>query len=292
MVNENLTNFFKSNYKSGNMEQKERRSLDVWQFSHQEAGSPGQGRTAGGAVIIFVLKGSILVTTEAHQRTVSAGEMFLLPPGCTYSYKIVADTQTVSCRFLPEMLADILPVRELVCLCQHVGNGLSVLNICQPCFRFLRLLEYYRETGIDGEKMQTLKQKEFFCLLLSLYNKVELAGFLRPVMDEKGGFRSFVTGNWKKVRNVEELAAMANLSTSGFMKKFRRCFNESPYKWMVRQKAECVREEIVSGKSPLKEIAERYHFASYSHFCTFCKIQYGVLPRVLWSGKKEGDLQK
>lgn len=269
------------------MKQKRKEALTVWQVLHGKAGSPGQGKTTDESVIALVLKGSMFVTVDSHRHTIFSGEMFLLASGYSYEYRIQENVRIVACRFLPEILAENLPVGNLVCQHRNTVNGLSVLNISSPCYHFLRLLEYYREMGIDGQRMQVVKRKEFFCLLLNTYNKVELAGFLRPVMDEKSGFRSFITGNWKKARNVEELAAMANLSTSGFMKKFKKCFNESPYRWMLRRKAECVRVEIVSGRLPLKEIAEKYHFASYSHFCTFCKLQYGVLPKGLLNGKNE-----
>ncbi len=193
----------------------------------------------------------------------------------------------VSCHFAPEMLFDIFPVQELLCHFSNVANRFISLDIRHPCYNFLHFLEYYNKVGIDGEQMQSFKRQEFLCLLQSVYSKEELAAFLRPVLNEQSGFRSFVVVNWNNARNVEELAAMTNLSTSGFTKKFRRCFRESPYRWMVRQKVECVRAEMNGGDVHLKELADKYHFASYAHFGTFCRKHYGASPRKLLNGEKE-----
>lgn len=84
--------------------------------------------------------------------------------------------------------------------------------------------------------------------------------------------------NYLKVNNVQELAAMANYSTSGFIKKFQKYFDDSPYHWIQKQKAKQIYMEISRKVKSLQEIATEYNFSSYQHFASFCKIHFGLPP--------------
>ncbi len=268
------------------------RNPGAWRGGEMESGQAYQGRMPEEAAVVTVARGSMLVQMDGYSRVMGSGEMFLLPPGATYEYRAREAVKVVACCFLPEMLPGILPVRELVCHCRGNAGGIATLKAGRAFRHFFLLSDYYQINGLFNEQMQETKCREFFCLMQGIYNKVELAGFLRPVMDERTWFRSFVSGNWMKARSVDELAAIANMSTSGFMKKFRRHFGEPPYKWMTGRKAECVLAEINSGGVPLKEIVDRYNFVNYAHFWTFCRKQYGLSPKEL-QGKVSGDvLQK
>lgn len=270
---------------------KQHGSSQAWCFCYYEAEHLYRGKTTNEATIIIVLKGSMLALLNGYGQTMGAGEMFLMAPDTTYEYRIRERVKVVICNFAPEIPYDIIPSQELVCLKQPSICRIPTLTINQSCYRFLVSIDYYRGMAIGGERMQAIKQQEFFCLLADTYDKEGLAVFFRSVTDERAGFRSFVTGNWQNARNVEELAALLNLSKSGFEKKFRRYFNESPYKWMIGRKAECVLEEIVFGSTPLKEIADRYHFANYAHFGAFCRSQYGFSPKELIKRRKWNVLQ-
>ncbi len=91
-------------------------------------------------------------------------------------------------------------------------------------------------------------------------------------------FRQTVFDCWNEVKTVAELATRTNYSTSGFIKRFKRIFGESPYRWMSHRKAAAILADITEGNTPLKEVAARYNFSSYQHFADFCKTQYGVPP--------------
>ena len=80
---------------------------------------------------------------------------------------------------------------------------------------------------------------------------------------------------------------MANYSTSGFIKKFTRSFNESPYKWISHYKANRILYEINAERKPLKEIYTAYKFSSMPHFISFCKKQYGLTPGKIRKDKKQ-----
>ncbi len=263
---------------------------DVWQVEKAEAGRSYSGKLSGEAAIVIVVSGSLLVNLQGNQQLVGTGGIWLFPPDNHCECIAKENICVVICRFSPENLWKALPVQELLFVSKPEVKGFSVLEATELCCSFLKLWQHYTHGGMSSSRMQELKRKELFLLLLLSYSKEELAMLLQPILDEKTGFRNFVIENWKKARNVIELAALANLSTSGFMKKFRKCFGESAYHWMTRQKAECILKEITANHLSLKDIADKYHFASYAHFGTFCKMQYGGSPKAVQQRVKEGVL--
>jgi AraC-like DNA-binding protein len=110
-----------------------------------------------------------------------------------------------------------------------------------------------------------------------------LAQFLHFIVSENVQFKEFVINNYRNVKNVQELAALANYSTSGFIKKFQKCFNDSPYGWMQKQRAKQILIEIKQGVKSLQEIAVEYKFSSYQHFSNFCKKQLGFPPTKIFN---------
>lgn len=271
-------------------------SPSVWRIRHADAGRSYSGDLASEAAIVIVANGTLLVTLKECKQVVGPEEIFLIPPGQEVECKVQKEAQVILCYFVPEIIPGILSLQEQMYFCRNMkresaGPELTILEINKACQAFLDLFRYYYHEGITSSRMQTLKLQEFFFLLSHTYDKEKVAAFLQPVINGRSDFRNFVHANWKNARNVGELAAMANLSTSGFMKKFRRCFSESAYKWMTQRKAESVLEEITSGQIPFKEIVDKYHFASYAHFGTFCKAQYGDSPKAIQRRGKEGFLQ-
>jgi AraC-like DNA-binding protein len=132
-----------------------------------------------------------------------------------------------------------------------------------------------------------LKRQEFFYLLFNYYQKQDLARFLHCILSKDIQFEKFVMTNYSNAKNVQELAKSANYSASGFIKKFQKCFNDSPYKWMQKQKAKQISIEINRGQKSLQEIASEYKFSSYQHFSVFCKTQLGSPPKEILSKKIE-----
>jgi AraC-like DNA-binding protein len=89
-----------------------------------------------------------------------------------------------------------------------------------------------------------------------------------------------VMNNYRKVKNVQILATLANCSASSFInRRFHRSFKDSLYGWMQKQRAKQVLVEFEHGIKPLQENAEEYKFSSCLHFSIFCKKQFVLSPR-------------
>ncbi|MDR1372796.1 MAG: helix-turn-helix domain-containing protein [Dysgonamonadaceae bacterium] len=80
---------------------------------------------------------------------------------------------------------------------------------------------------------------------------------------------------------MAELASLSNSSQSGFIKKFRSTFDESPYRWMQKQKAKLILNDMNKGQKSLQEIAIEYNFSSYQHFAKFCHRFFKMSPTAI-----------
>jgi AraC-like DNA-binding protein len=185
----------------------------------------------------------------------------------------------MTCLFDAEtLLSKQALIYELIPLCNNNQEIFAKLSINKSIMSYLNLLQIYIKDEIDSSYFLDLKRQELFTLLFIYYSKMELAQFLCFIVSENIQFKEFVMNNYRNVKNVQELAALANYSTSGFIKKFQRSFNDSPYGWMQKQRAKQILVEIKQGAKSLQEIAVEYRFSSYQHFSNFCKKQLGFPP--------------
>lgn len=264
----------------------------VWISSRLEAGVHHLGEGGQGMAIILVMKGAIQVVPKTGKGSIvlREHEVCLISVAPPYHVETQEETLLLMCMFhldiFPfdrEMLGSLLPFyhkEEKDCV------ALKANTIIQS---FARLMDEYIQNGLKSDLLFDVKRQEFFLLFFATYPRQELASFFYPLIGDGVHFKEFVISNHTKAKNVQQLAQMANYSTSGFIKKFMKYFNESPYQWMIRQKAKVILDDICSSQTPLKEIAFKYNFSSYQHFMEFCKMQFGVTPSQLQGAKKESE---
>ncbi len=232
------------------------------------------------AIIFFVLKGSLLITVENYEnRIVNCGEAALIPHGGKYTAQAIEDLHLISCNFKTDaLIAANAPLEEIKSLVKTIEYDFHSIKINDILFKYLNLLEEYFLIGDLNFSIIEIKKIELFHILFTCYTKHEIANFLYPILGEDIGFKEFVINNYLNVKSVPELANLAHYSLSGFEKKFRRCFNESPYSWILHNKAEIIRKELEMGTSTFQEIAYKYNFSSYRSFLRFCQTQLGLSP--------------
>jgi len=237
-------------------------------------------KMSSGPVIFFVITGSVRVRiNRAEIHSVFSHEMFMTQTDSLYEIALLEQTHLLVCDVPMEAwFAEQKWIEELVPENGDVSDGFFKLTIKKLIIRFLSLMELYIREGIQSAHFYDLKRKELFFLLFSCYQKQHLNRFMNCVLSKDVQFKKFVVSNYLAVKNVQELAKLANYSTSGFIKKFQKCFKDSPYNWMQKQKAKQISIEINQGIKSLQEIANEYKFSSYQHFSVFCKAKLGATP--------------
>jgi len=232
-------------------------------------------------VIFFVIAGSIKIEVNSSENVhpVFSHEMFMTQRDNSYVMIMQEQTHVLVCHvpmetwFIEQKWIDGLLMDE-----KNQPQTFFKLPQKKNIIRYLSLLYMYLKEAAYPPYFYELKRQEFFFLLFSSYQKNDLAQFLRCILSRDIQFMKIVMNNCFNAKNVQDLAKYANYSSSGFIKKFQKCFNDSPYKWMQKQKAKQIFVEITSGIKSLQEIANEYKFSSYQHFSVFCKTQLGAPP--------------
>ena len=236
-------------------------------------------------IIFFVITGSVCFKMHDAEEThtVFSREMLMAQIDNSFEIVVLEQTHLIVCHIPMETwYAEQKWIESLASKVKNHSDGFFKLPVNKVIIRYLSLLDLYFKEGILSEQFLDLERRELFFLLFYYYSSSDLAQFFQCIISKDMQFKKLVVTNYLQARNVQDLAKLANYSTSGFIKKFQRCFNDSPYKWMQKQKAKQISTEIYEGTKSLQEIANEYNFSSYQHFSVFCKAQFGVPPTVIW----------
>lgn len=249
------------------------------------------GSSTDESVLCFVKKGNLVLNiNECTKQQIKSEEFFLIPASSKYDFEVLNDTEFLIVVFKVQVnLCENYSMSQLYNYREGDDNSdFLVIPFNKQLSAYIHLMDYYLDDKIYCNKFQKLKKEELFVLLRAYYPKEVLTKLFAPILDKEDlFFKNLILTNSLVARNVQELASMANYSTSGFIKKFTRCFGESPYKWMSDHKANRVLYDINGSGKALKEICGEYNFSSMSHFISFCKKKYGQSPGQMRKSRKE-----
>lgn len=232
------------------------------------------------AEIIFVLKGRFLFSYgEVHNKEIHEGSIILLPPGDDIKTFIREDAVVLVIRIKSSMhLSDIYTLGSLYRHKNLDGADVNILPFNQQMIHYLDSFVPILNDGIPCRNFIDLKIQELFIILNLYYPQRELAIFFKPLLTADAAFSDFIWRNYRDVKTVNDLAQMANTSISTFKTKFKNNFGMAPRQWINMQKAKNIYHDLITTDKLLKEISEKYHFASVSHFCYFCRQKFDATP--------------
>ena len=114
----------------------------------------------------------------------------------------------------------------------------------------------------------------------------------RPLPSQKGGLgprrwrdvRAYLDANVAAPVRLDELASVAGLSPSYFLRAFARETGTTPHRYLVRLRLERTRELLTATKLPLAEVAATAGFASQSHMTNLMRREHGMTPGQVRAG--------
>jgi len=241
---------------------------------------------------LFLREGKMTVTFNGYvNELVNERQVLLLPTNSHVKITCVEDVHFLTFTFNVQVqLCASFSMTQLYPYYKESSSDFCVLAFNDHMNLFVDLLEHFIRDGVNCIHLYELKKQELFYIFRAYYEKEKLAEFFAPVLDrEDVHFKKFILENCLLVKGVAELAQVANYSTSGFIKKFTRCFNTSPYRWIRQYKSDRILQDIQTGKKSFKEISDEYNFSSLPHFTEFCKKQYGSTPGRMRKKKENFD---
>lgn len=232
-------------------------------------------------MIIFLLKGEILINSQEYAGTIlKAGEFILQPIGSKFEVLAMTDSECVCYQFSkPELFCEDR--------FNHIIADVSAPLIYIP-LKIAPELRHFLEgagTYLSGKKicrdLLSLKRKELAFILSYYYDNIELASLVHSLAQYTTSFQYFVLENHSKVKTVEEFAQLGGYTVTTFRRIFNSVFHEPVYEWMMKRRKESVIYDLRHTKETISEICYKYGFESLPHFSNFCKKYFGSSPRSL-----------
>ena len=235
-------------------------------------------------IIIFLLKGEILVNSQEYAGTMlRAGEFILQAAGSKLEVLAMTDAECVCYRFnKPELFCS----ERYEYIVSEVPAPLiySPLKIVPEMRHFLEGATTYLGGAKICRDLLSLKRKELAFILGYYYSDQDLASLLHPLSQYTTSFQFFVLENYSKVKTVEEFAQLGGYTATTFRRIFNNVFHEPVYEWMMKRKKETIIYELHHTKATISEICFNNGFESLPHFSNFCKKNFGASPRTLRTG--------
>jgi AraC-like DNA-binding protein len=228
--------------------------------------------------LLFLLDGNIhFHTVEVVTRKFFSNGIILIPKGCVFSYEVRQDSELVIFSF-----KTLRSVYDKVFI-QQMNNdlddieSLSTAPIRYPIDSFLSNLIFYLREGLNCDLLHEIKEKELFLIFRAFYSRKELTKLFHEIVGESD-FRSLIMHNYMNVKDVGELASIANMGRTTFDCKFKSVFGTSARQWMLNQTAKHVKAKAMDPDITISALMEEFNFNSATHFNWFCKRQFHCTP--------------
>ncbi len=251
--------------------------------------------------VIFILEGSVeLLFKDEPDYQTEKGKMLFLPAGSQCSYYALEDSTVVFFRIqapiylcrdfsLEELYVKVNRKREQAYEPEH--NNLGELDMNPQIRQLVDNINQAIEHGLTCHYWLEIKVKEFFLLFRLYYTKEEIYEFLYLILSSDITFSEQIRLHWDKFKTVGELAEFLNLTTKRFTAHFTTVFGQTPYQWMLQEKARILLFEIKSTGKQFKEIAVENGFSSESSFTRFCRKKFDKSPTQIRLNKWEEEIE-
>lgn len=234
-------------------------------------------------IMIFLLKGEILVNSKEYPGTVlREGEFILQAIGSKLEVLFMEDTECVCYHFnQPELFCE----NRYHHIMREVPVPLiySPLRIVPELQSFLESSKAYLSESRICRDLLSFKRKELAFILGFYYSDYELASLVHPLSQYTTSFQYFVLKNYMKVKTVEDFAQLGGYTVTTFRRIFHSVFHEPVYEWMLKRRKESILYELQNTGATISEVCYNYGFESLPHFSNFCKKHFGASPRKLRS---------
>lgn len=230
--------------------------------------------------MFVLLEGEITVTSDNNIIHLQPGDTHLVLRHCCYSLSVSRPSKGMIV-----MHSDHL-VRQLSACLDHLAteqpqscySGIERLPGCRPMSDLFSNISHVVEDGHANPTLERTWCELIVELLQHYYDPDVIADFLGPMMAGDFAFRRLVLENSLKARDLNELAAICNMSLSTFKRRFKRTFNSSAHAWITARKARYIYTEIISTRKTFVEIAGAFNISSSAYLTAFCKQHFGMTP--------------
>lgn len=220
-------------------------------------------------VLEYVLSGSGYILLNDTRHEVGAGDAYLLEPGSSHEYGTYADDPYTKywVNFRSSIFLEIAH--------QYGLDGRVVFRNVDLRKQFERLFDLSKVSSLNDDIYHEASAIifEMFMLLAKSARKAQV---IPPAIARARDLLDFAI---ESKFDIDELTRMLFISKSQLMRGFKRYYGISPYQYLLSQKIERAKEQLLSSDMSIREISDVLHFANEHHFSNYFKEQVGMSPR-------------
>lgn len=231
---------------------------------------------------MLITKGNIVIsTTFTHNKTLTQGELFLLPQTSSIHLEIKSKTQMIMLSF--NHLTDICEATLLQPLCKAAisKSDICTLKIQPSITLFTETLTYCLDKKTMCQHWHKTMSQAFFLLLKEFYPGKDFINFFAPIIDDEFEFKRFILQNYAKVDSINELIKRSPFSRSMFYAKFKEVFRMTAKQWMLKQTANRLLEKASTPGMSVKDLLDACDFASQSQLNRYIRKTFDCTPKEL-----------
>ena len=241
--------------------------------------------------LVVVKSGSGVHSSCGESRTISAGDVFLIPPEVGHAYVNTKDLKIYNILFsdgffqqFGEDLSRFANYQLYFNLSR--SSDVSAIEIMHlDSGSFAELTDLLEETVCEQESGGAGCRTAVFCnalkimLLLCRHAKCRRDDTLSGAVFNISRLLAEMESSLDSVWTLEKMAKKCYLSVSSFRQQFKRFTGTSPAAWLLNTRLDRTAKLLKSSDMPISELAGKCGFSDSNYFSRQFKKAFNVSPR-------------
>ena len=236
-------------------------------------------------LIVYVLNGRRVFMKNRNRWDLGEGTCAFVKKGAHIAEMEEGVGWCVMTFFIPDdffkgLIADNLKNLPLTNLPEAGTDHVLLLEMNELSKSFFAsMLPYFTQTPPPPENLLELKFKELILSLLSQKQNRQFLAYLNNLYQDKHPtLEEIVQNNYTFNLTLGDYAKLACKSVPTFQREFKKIFNDSPAKWVMKKRINLAIELLENTKLSISQITLECGFENQTHFSRIFKEKVGTSP--------------
>ncbi len=247
--------------------------------------------------IIYLLEGSLTVTTKNNNQEYHAGECILINPNVVHATKCTKANTAILFQIPLSFLSLYIEQPEQLVFHLDTENRDAIKNTKIAVFKET-LMKMKIATDVQPEGYILRFNSLLFEILFQLFHNFST----RVVQDDQSQrskdkerlntILDYIKKNYDRHISIEEIAGIAYLQPSYFCRFFKKCTGITFLEYQNELRLSYIYQDLLSTDDSVKNILERHGFTNYKLFRKIFYEHFGTTPTKLRKEKNGRKQEK
>lgn len=249
---------------------------------------------------VFVTNGKKMWKTHRGEYIVEAGDALFVKKGANIAHQFHSEDYCALMIFMPDDFIKKFMIKYSDFFDASTeykkddSDGVLRIEMNDFLWSYVKSLEAYFSMSVNPDhKMICLKFEE---LLLSVFTQTEhsrIALYLNSIHSSRHSqLTNIMNENYTYNLKLEDYATLCNMSLSTFKRTFNTVFQETPAKWLNKQKVQRASNILKTTNTSISQIALDCGFEDPSHFTKVFKRFHSQTPLAYRNSNSEQVVAK